>query len=117
MQPPSPSFQNIINEIDYIPTLTQLCSIQAEVLPKVKSHYQQSNTAQENDWLDMLVSRIIQSAKRAKERILDLDDLARQCDELSNVEYDFLYDKTQHLLAIGYNAEEHRRDKLRAGRS
>lgn len=110
MQPPSPTFQNIINEIDYIPTLTQLCSIQAEVLPKVKSHYQQSNTAQENDWLDMLVSRIIQSAKRAKERILDLDDLARQCDELSNVEYDFLYDKTQHLLAIGYNAEEHRRD-------
>ena len=36
--------------------------------------------------------------------------MAKQCDELADIEYDFLYDKTKHLLAIGYNAEEHRRD-------
>jgi len=41
---------------------------------------------------------------------MQLQDLAAQCDHLSQMEYDFLYDKSQHLLAIGYNTEEHRRD-------
>ena len=29
---------------------------------------------------------------------------------LSNMDYDFLFDKSQNLLSIGYNADEHRRD-------
>ena len=110
LQSPSPAFNHIITDMDYMPTLSQLCSIQTALLPAIKSFYKPTNTAAENDWLDMLVSHIIQSSKRAKERIQNLEELAEQCDEFSNVEYDFLYSKTQHLLAIGYNAEEHRRD-------
>ncbi len=34
----------------------------------------------------------------------------QQCAINANIEYDFLYSKTQHLLSIGYNVEEHRRD-------
>src|SRR5208283_1887074 len=36
--------------------------------------------------------------------------LALQCDALARMEYDFLFDKGRHLLAIGYNAGEHRQD-------
>lgn len=110
MEPPSPAFQSIINEAGNIPTLTQLCSIQTTMLPTIKSHYRQSNTPAENEWLDILVAHIIQSSRRARERIARLNDMAKQCDEFADIEYDFLYDKTKHLLAIGYNAEEHRRD-------
>lgn len=110
LQPPSPAFNHIIDDMDYIPTLRQLSSIQTAFLPEVKSFYRLSNTPAENDWLDMLVSHIIQSSRRAKERIQNIEYLAEQCDDFSDVEYDFLYSKTQHLLAIGYNAEEHRRD-------
>ena len=35
---------------------------------------------------------------------------SRVCEELACMEYDFLYDKARHLLAIGYNVEERRRD-------
>ncbi len=46
----------------------------------------------------------------AAERIVAIDRLAAQCDELSRMEYDFLFDKASHLLSIGYNVDNRRRD-------
>ncbi len=34
----------------------------------------------------------------------------QHCEDLSVFEYDFLYDNSRHLLAIGHNVSEHRRD-------
>ena len=48
--------------------------------------------------------------QRAIERIAVIERLASQAGELSHMEYDFLFDKASHLLAIGYNLSEHRRD-------
>lgn len=47
---------------------------------------------------------------RAGERLATIENLAQQCFEFARVEYDFLYDKSRHLLAIGYNADERRVD-------
>jgi cyclic beta-1,2-glucan synthetase len=49
-------------------------------------------------------------SQRATSRIAALEDLARKCAEFAQVDYDFLFDDTRHLLTIGYNAGEHRRD-------
>ncbi len=38
------------------------------------------------------------------------EQLARTCLELSDAEFDFLFDKARRLLAIGFNVTEHRRD-------
>jgi cellobiose phosphorylase len=46
----------------------------------------------------------------AAERITALERLALQCEELSRMEYDFLFDRSNHLLAIGYNVDVRRRD-------
>ncbi len=46
----------------------------------------------------------------AAERIADIEKLVLQCGELSLMEYDFLFDKSSNLLAIGYNVDGHRRD-------
>ena len=46
----------------------------------------------------------------AIERIAVIERLAFQAGELSHMEYDFLFDKASHLLAIGYNLSEQRRD-------
>jgi len=46
----------------------------------------------------------------ACERVILLNALAQQCDHMSQMSYDFLYDKASHLLAIGYNVSDHRRD-------
>jgi cellobiose phosphorylase len=46
----------------------------------------------------------------AAEAIAAIERLALQCEELSRMEYDFLFDKASHLLAIGYNVDGRRRD-------
>ncbi len=48
--------------------------------------------------------------QRASERIADIERLALQSSELARMDYDFLFDPTRHLLAIGYNVGERRRD-------
>ena len=47
---------------------------------------------------------------RARDRIAALEHLALQAGELAQMDYDFLFDETRHLLAIGYNVSERRRD-------
>ena len=46
----------------------------------------------------------------AVERITAMERLALQSSELARMDYDFLFDPTRHLLAIGYNVGERRRD-------
>src|SRR6185369_7732127 len=46
----------------------------------------------------------------ARERMQAIALLARQAEEMARADYDFLYDEVRHLLAIGYNANERRRD-------
>ncbi|NTW66725.1 MAG: cyclic beta 1-2 glucan synthetase, partial [Nitrospirae bacterium] len=46
----------------------------------------------------------------AAQRITAVEGLALQCGELSRMEYDFLFDRASHLLAIGYNVDGRRRD-------
>ncbi|HEY6000989.1 MAG TPA: glucoamylase family protein, partial [bacterium] len=49
-------------------------------------------------------------SRPAAGRIAAVADLVLQLGELARMDYDFLYDKTLHLLAIGYNVGERRRD-------
>jgi cellobiose phosphorylase len=52
----------------------------------------------------------VDAGRSVRERIAAIERLALQAGELAATEVDFLYDKTRHLLAIGYNVGEHRRD-------
>jgi cyclic beta-1,2-glucan synthetase len=47
---------------------------------------------------------------RVHEREALIAELSNLCEEFSNLEYDFLYDKATNLLRIGYNVDENRRD-------
>ncbi|HEX5668616.1 MAG TPA: glucoamylase family protein, partial [Chitinophagaceae bacterium] len=67
-------------------------------------------SVEDEKWLNNFITQIENSSEVARKRISILDELNRICNELADMEYEFLYDRTQHLLTIGYNAEEHRRD-------
>ncbi|MCK9984217.1 MAG: cyclic beta-1,2-glucan synthetase [Azoarcus sp.] len=47
---------------------------------------------------------------RAQDRIAAIERLALQCGDFAAMDYEFLFDKTRHLLTIGYNVEERRLD-------
>lgn len=59
---------------------------------------------------DVLRRRIGEAARTARARLAGIDLLIEQCTEFSKIEYEFLNDETRHLLAIGYNVDESRRD-------
>jgi len=96
--------------IGVIPTLSELARLDKEFLPAI-SHAQAAHmTPEEIGWLSKLQDSIGEASRRAQERIAAVEDLARQLNELADMEYDFLYDKASRLLSIGYNVGEDRRD-------
>ncbi|NTW93012.1 MAG: cyclic beta 1-2 glucan synthetase, partial [Methanoregulaceae archaeon] len=61
-------------------------------------------------WLIRTLAGMRNSGERAEALISSLSLLADQCSAYTEIEYEFLYDRTSNLLAIGYNATDLRRD-------
>ena len=93
-----------------IPTLRELAALGDELLPAIERRRRTDAPPEEHAWLDDLRHGIAESSRRAAERMLEIERLASQCEALARMEYDFLYDSARHLLAIGYNVDERRRD-------
>ncbi len=100
---------NYFRETDEIPTLRELAKLYKE-LPSVIGWLSPDMTPEKNERLDEFRRLIIEGGRRADEWIAAIKCLAIQSIELSNMEYNFLYDKSRHLLSVGYNIEEKRRD-------
>ena len=66
--------------------------------------------AERRDWLARLRAALVQAAERAAHRLAELRQLAARCTELADIDYEFLYDRDRHLLAIGYNVADRRLD-------
>lgn len=84
-----------------IPTLRTLANLDKELLPVLPG---------EGAMLAPLIAAIEEASIRARSRIASLKQLALQSGEFACIDYDFLYDKKCHQLAIGYNISENRRD-------
>ncbi|MEO7523337.1 MAG: cyclic beta 1-2 glucan synthetase, partial [Ferruginibacter sp.] len=107
---PPEKFLTLLPDFPRVPTISQLTKIEQSFLQRIVAGYNPENTDEENDWLNRFRECITESARRAKEMLLRLGQLITRCSDFSNIDYDFLYDRTQHLLSIGYNVDEHRRD-------
>ncbi len=93
-----------------IPTLRELASLEAELPPALEYRLGSDATPEENGWCGELGRLITEASHRASARMAAIERLALQSSELAGMEYDFLFDKARHLLAIGYNVGERRRD-------
>jgi cellobiose phosphorylase len=97
-------------ELDEIPTLQELAAMEVNLLPAITARLGSEATPEAGSWVAELQRLIAAAAQQARNRMATINGLALQCDTLSRMEYDFLYDETRHLLAIGYNVGESRRD-------
>ena len=92
-----------------ISTLNEL-SEAGWLIAEVDSLLGEDSTGSDKLWLASLWTAVDTGMTRARERIAALEKLAAQCLEFANIDYDFLYDRSKHLLSIGYNVDDHRRD-------
>jgi cyclic beta-1,2-glucan synthetase len=108
--PTSPDRLSDFPGIDKIPTLRELGGFEVELLPAIENRLGSDATPEEKDRLGELRRLLIQASRRAQARIAAIERLALKSSELARMEYDFLFDKARHLLAIGYNVDERRLD-------
>ena len=91
-------------------TLSRLLKTARKLLDEVNGQQSADMTHEESEWLTLLQRTLTESVRLAEDQILMAEKLAHKCSELADVEWDFLYDKSRHLLTIGYNVPEHRMD-------
>ena len=103
-------FKETVPTLPGIPTIIELSKIEQHLLHSINELLSQENTEKENQWLSDYRSSIVEAGRKAKAIMLSIEQLVVKCNIHINMDFEFLYDKTQHLLTIGYNADEHRRD-------
>ena len=93
-----------------IPTLRELAALRTELRQAIERRVPAGATPEERAIWDELARAATEASRRASQRIAEIERLTQQCEAFARVEYDFLYDRARHLLAIGYNVGERRRD-------
>ncbi|MDH5798217.1 MAG: hypothetical protein OEZ19_06605, partial [Paracoccaceae bacterium] len=96
--------------VDDIPSLRELAEMGKGLHPENSQIPVSGYSAAENTWRHKVHSLIEEASQLAHTRIAAIQELALQCEALAQMEYDFLYDKKRHLLTIGYNVGDGRRD-------
>ena len=97
-------------DLDQIPTLRELATLDAIFLPTLTRHPAAAAPFGPSVRLGELERLITAAGETARSRLAAIERLALQCDAMARMDYDFLFDENRHLLAIGYNAGEHRLD-------
>ncbi|MBS1210642.1 MAG: beta-(1,2)-glucan production associated transrane protein, partial [Proteobacteria bacterium] len=93
------------------PSLRSLTHLEAEWRPGITAQQLSADTTPvQRNWLAALQAGIKLSSERARSRIAATEALIIQARSLAEMDYDFLFDKTRHLLTIGYNVAERRAD-------
>ncbi len=110
MAEPSEKFMSLY-DLTTMPTLANLAEKEGSIYPELTRLRAMENSTEEIDWLNQLEKMLRAATRLAREQLVTIERLAAKAFNLANMEYEFLYDKTKHLLSIGYNVDEQRRDQ------
>ncbi len=99
-------------DMDYagIPTLRERAKHTVNLLSAIDARMAGTISAEQHEELIELRRLISVGGDRAAERMTAFEQLVIQVTGFATIEYEFLYDRTRQLLAVGYNVDELRRD-------
>ena len=98
---------NTVAELDRVRTVRELAGAEEQLLAALDASLLSGATPAQEAWIKNLRPLVIEACRRAADRLATLEHLARQANRLAQMEYDFLYDASRHLLFIGYNVSDH----------
>jgi len=107
---PVPSRFSHLMAVDHPASLQELHDLSDNLLPVIDAYEWQANSPEEQAWLASMRVLLTAGGRIAGERILLSQQLAAQCELLSDAAWDFLLAPATGLLSIGYNVDEQRKD-------
>ncbi len=105
----------VLDELNRIPTLSQVAGLEERMRPiidelAIKTAPMTFFSTAEDSWCTRLRRSLRKAGHRAASRLKELQRLTLHCTEMSDMDLDFLYDSSLHLLAIGYKVGDQRRE-------
>jgi cellobiose phosphorylase len=113
---PPPAFRDRLAQIDRAVTLREIAMFEQSLCPLIEGALQElpaeSDEVRQEDrtWLSKLSHSLREAGDYACQRLLALETLATQCDEMAAMDFTFLFDPAANLFSIGFNVTEHRLD-------
>lgn len=108
--------RRMLRELDHGVTLRQMAAYEAPLLPLIDKAHEElaksdgTGNHAASERLLHLRETVTLAADRACNRIDELERLAAVCGEMSDLDCDFLYDRSRNLFTVGYHTAERRRD-------
>ncbi len=107
--PHLPDWLHALPGLGVIGSLRQLATLQAALELAIAQHAG-TMTPADRALAAELQPLVTLASLRAAERILLSQRLAQQAGDLAKADYNFLYDHACHLISVGYNVDDRRRD-------
>ncbi len=97
--------------LDYNLSPRSIQDMRDEILNNIDHFEQQDNDTKDQAWLEDMRELIKNSHDQYVSRDSLINELAEHCEQLSSIEYDFLFEKSTNLLRIGFDVDEQRKDE------
>jgi cyclic beta-1,2-glucan synthetase len=94
------NLEETLAQLDQAPTLRELATLDQSASPQIEGGEGGAELARHRR----------EAADRARQRLLALEALAQQCDELAAMDFTYLFDPARDLFVIGCNVAERRCD-------
>ena len=102
--------------LDQVPTLREVSELDQSICPLIAEALQtlsgepSESQKEERKNLEDLARHLRTASDHARHRLVVLEKVAAQSEELAAMDFTFLFDPSRELFSIGFNVTEHRRD-------
>ena len=91
-------------------SISDIARLESTAGPSIYAWLARVSAPDERAWLTQLAASIVLGSQRARARQTLAADLARKAEQMAEMDYEFLYDASRHLLCIGYDVADRRPD-------
>lgn len=102
--------KDLLPNASLLPTFHELSEWNSQLLQSIFKKNQDDTNIASKGGLNQLRHSTSTSQKIISELFTSIESIKIKCDEFADIQYRFLYDKSQNLLSIGYNADDQRKD-------
>jgi len=99
------------NRFKFLDRILSLEEIQV-LSERIKHEYNTIENSNElHEWYLQIETHVVNGSKNAAERILLIDRMMADFENISELDYSFLFEKSTNLMRIGFNVDEQRKDE------